>query len=121
MVEYEVEEALDYDFSEWGSMLCHTRCSDFMTVKLRDLSAIDSILTWLQRKLKEGDDNAADNAEAKEKARKALVTRTRSICTAITRYYKKPPAWEPDLADAILKAPKNWMKVINYFEKKQTT
>lgn len=118
MVQYEPEPALDYDFTEWQTMLCHSRCADFMAVKIREMRAIDSILTWLARKLKDGEES--DNAEAREKARKALVARTRSICTAITKYYRKPPAWEPDLADAILKAPQNWLKVIDYFETQQT-
>ena len=95
-------------------MLSHTTCSEFMLARNKAVDAVDSVLTWMAKTK-----NDENEAEVMARGRLLLVKHTKAFCLAITRYYRKPPAWEPDLADSILKNPVGWFKVLSDFERKQ--
>ena len=116
MVEYEMVEGRE--FSEWISILVHTRCSDFMAAKIKEERAMNSILAWYQRKLKEDDDEA--NMEAKEKARVALVRSTKVFCRCVCAFYRKPFAWEPSMPDGMLNEPERFKWFLSSFEYAQS-
>ena len=117
MVEY--EPVLGRNFDSWALILCHSRCADFMALKERENRAMNSILSWYQRKLKEDDE--AVNAEAKEKTRAALVKRTKVYCKCVCSFYRKPFAWEPTMTDEMIKAPERFKWLLYDFERKQRT
>lgn len=105
---------LGRDYSEFAEMLCHNLCADFVLARNKAIDAVDACLTWMR--ITTTEENKAD---VQARGRSLLVTHTKKFCSAVTRYYRKPPAWEPDLADSILKNPPGWFKVLKEFERKQ--
>lgn len=97
MVEYESE--LDSDLSWIANILCHNRCADFLRTKFEVRQRIELVLGWYKRMQLR---STVDGEIARDKARLHLVTHTKTFSESVCRFYEKPLAWEPFLADTIL-------------------
>lgn len=107
----EIEESKDVEISiaKWVSMLACNRCADYHSERLVCSAAVRGIaIAFMQLKSA----LSANELEVPTAMRQAFQRRcakwTKRFVTNAANFYRRVPAWEPEMVEQIMEKPERW-------------